>query len=232
MFNILQNKVHCKNCELISKATRLLNASELDALSKDMSDVTLSKGDKIFVEGLPHSHVIYIREGFVKVHKIGPSGRDQILKFARPGAFVGIQCLFGANVNKFSATALNTVKACFISGNIFKSLVNQNAKFASEIVTSLCQDELSYFERFVDLQQKNNSGKLADAILYFSNKVFKSDNFTLPLTIVDLAALSSTTRESITRSLKDFKNSGIIEMKNRDIKILNKQILIKISENG
>ena len=232
MFQISKNKKHCKNCELISKAAKLLNTKELNAFSKEMSDVTLNKGDKIFVEGLPHSHVIYIREGFVKVHKTGPSGRDQILKFARPGAFVGIQCLFGADVNKFSATALNNVKACFINGNVFKSMVHQNAEFATEIVTSLCRDELSYFERFVDLQQKNNSGKLADAILYFSDKVFKSDSFTLPLTIVDLAALSSATRESITRSLKDFKNSGIIEMNNRDIKILNKQILIKISENG
>ena len=86
---------------------------------------------------------------------------------------------------------------------------------SAEIMTSLCKDELNYFERFVSLQQKNNSGKLADALLYFAERVFESDNFTLPLTYVDLAALSGTTRESITRLMKDFVNGGIITVDHR-----------------
>ena len=232
MLQIAKNGCACRNCEFKSKTARFLSETELTLLEQGMVDVSLNKGDKLFIEGLPHSHVIYIREGFVKVHMMGPSGRDQILKFARPGAFVGIQCLLGSEVNKFSATALSSVKSCYINGNTFKNLIYRNAQFAAEILTYLCKDELSYFERFVDLQQKNNSGRLADAILYFSNRVFKSETFTLPLSYVDLAALSSTTRESITRLIKDFVKGGIIEVNNKEIKILDKAILTKISENG
>ena len=63
--------------------------------------------------------------------------------------------------------------------------------------------------------KNNNSSKLADAPLYFAGWVFESDTFTLPLTYVDLAALSGTTRESITRLIKDFVKGGIIEVNNR-----------------
>jgi CRP/FNR family transcriptional regulator len=232
MFEIIKNKSSCVNCGFISQAGKFLTEPELKQLTKGTTDVSLKKGDKLFVEGLPHSHVIYIRDGYVKVHMTGPSGRDQILKFARPGAYLGIQCLFGADANRFSATALGKVRLCFINGNTFKNLVHKNAGFASQILTYLCKDELNYFERFVSLQQKNNSGKLADAILYFSERVFASDTFNLPLSFVDLAALTGTTRESISRLFKDFVDGGIIELKNREIKIMDKAILKKISENG
>ncbi len=232
MFEIIKNKSTCTNCGFISQAAKFLTEAELKELTRGTVDVTLKRGDKLFVEGLPHSHVIYLREGFVKVHMTGPNGRDQILKFARPGAYLGIQSLMGSDINRFSATALEKVHLCYINGNTFKNLIQTNASFSAEIMTSLCKDELNYFERFVSLQQKNNSGKLADALLYFAERVFESDNFTLPLTYVDLAALSGTTRESITRLMKDFVNGGIITVDHREIEILDKAILKKISENG
>lgn len=232
MFEIITNKTTCSNCGFISQAAKFLKEAELKELALGTVDVSLKRGDKLFVEGLPHSHVIYLREGFVKVHMTGPNGRDQILKFARPGAYLGIQCLMGSNVNRFSATALENVRLCYINGNTFKNLIQTNASFSAEILTFLCKDELNYFERFVSLQQKNNSGKLADALLYFSGRVFESDTFTLPLTYVDLAALTGTTRESTTRLIKDFVKGGIIEVNSREIRIIDKGILTKISENG
>lgn len=232
VFEIIKNRSTCVNCGFISQAAKFLTESEIQELLRGTVDVSLKKGDKLFVEGLPHSHVVYIREGYIKVHKTGPSGRDQILKFARPGAYLGIQSLLGSDVNRFSATALENVQLCFINGNTFRDLVHSNVSFSAEILTYLCKEELNYFDRFVSLQQKNNSGKLADAILYFSEKVFNNDTFKMPLTYVDLAALSGTTRESITRLIKDFVKGGIIEVNNHEIKILDKAILTKISENG
>ncbi len=232
MIKIEKNKTRCTDCIFISEAAKSLTVDQLRELTKESTDVTLKKGDKLFVEGFPHSHVIYIREGFVKVHKTGPSGRPQIIKFARPGSWLGIQCLFGSEVNEFTATALGKARLCYISGNTFKKLVQENAAFASRILSYICREELLYFENFVNLQQKNNSGKLADAILFFSEAVFGNNHFTLPLSYVDLAALNSTTRESISRQIKDLVRGGIIEVRNREIRILDKAMLRKISENG
>ena len=232
MIEVSKDKTSCTDCLYMSEASRALTKNELALLAEETVNVRLKRGDKLFTEGFPHSHVIYIREGSVKIHKKGPSGREQILKLARPGTYLGIQCLFGSEINEFSATALEPVHLCYINNESFRLLVESNAVFASQILTFLCKDEIAYFKNFVNLQQKNNSGKLADTLLFFSEEVFKSDTFTLPLSFVDLAALNNTTRESISRQLKDFVRSGIIKLNKRQIKILHKELLRKISENG
>ena len=91
---------------------------------------------------------------------------------------------------------------------------------------------MNCFRRFVDIQQKHNAGRLADAILYFCDEIYKEQAFSLPFSYNDLAALIGTTRESVTRTIKDFVDGGLIELSNRDLRVKNYEMLKKISENG
>jgi len=69
-------------------------------------------------------------------------------------------------------------------------------------------------------------------LLYFSNIIYEKDTFELPISQSDLAALISTTRESVTRTFTKFRNEGIIELNGKTITILKRDLLEQISKTG
>ena len=226
------NKTKCRDCQIKSKAVSTLTQPELDILERSCLEVSLKKGEKVLVEGMPPSHIVYLREGYAKIHMKGSGQRDQILKIARPGAYIGLQTILGDRLNHYSATTIQDSQACFIDIDVFKDLIKKNGIFAYEIVVYICQEELNYYHRFVDQGQKQINGRLAGALLYFSEEVFKSQNFTLPLTKNDIAALTGTSRESVTRSLKNFKDDEIIVAEGKNVTILDLERLRRISDRG
>lgn len=232
MIQVFRDGTKCQGCKLKSKATHALTDEELAILEKGCLDVHLNAGEKIFSEGLPHSNIVFLKEGFAKIHMIGPNGRDQILKIARPGSYMGIQTILGGKINHYSATALKDIRACYINVGVFKDLIKASGLFASEILAYICAEELNYYRRIVDQQQKQINGRLADSILYFADEIFLTQEFTLPFSHMDLAALIGTTRESVTRALKDFKVGRIVKVAGREFQITNYAMLKKISESG
>ena len=73
---------------------------------------------------------------------------------------------------------------------------------------------------------------MADALLEFSDNIFKSDTFLLPLSQAEFANLVDTSRESVSRILTEFDKDKIIKVKGKYIEILNKKSLQLISQNG
>jgi len=69
-------------------------------------------------------------------------------------------------------------------------------------------------------------------LLEFSDKIFMSDTFTIPLTQAELANLVDTSRESVSRVLTEFDKDEIIKIKGKQIEIVNKKSLKLISQNG
>ena len=73
---------------------------------------------------------------------------------------------------------------------------------------------------------------MADVLLEFSEKIFQSETFTLPISQSELANLVDTSRESVSRVLSEFDKDGIIKLNGKEIEILNKKSLNLISQNG
>lgn len=232
MLRIVEKFTSCKECMVKSIAAKTLSDEELTILDNGSTDVRLEDREIIMKEGFPHSHVIYLKEGYAKIHMKGPCGRDHIIRISQPGEYIGIMTLLGAKNNHYSATALHKVRVCYINESVFQELIYKNSKFGYEILHYLCLKELDYYKRSINLHQKRNSGRLADAILYFSDEIYKSRTFCLPFPYVDLASLVGTTRESVTRGIKEFIEGGIIDVSNRCFIIKNYEMLKKISENG
>ena len=96
----------------------------------------------------------------------------------------------------------------------------------------MSKDNLVNFNRFIKQSHKKIYGRVADAILYFSNFIFESNSFDLPFSRQEFADLIGLSRESATRVLIKFKEEGIIDIKGKSITILNSEILEQISLKG
>lgn len=231
-YNSEMTKVECPYCAFKSRAVETLTDEELIMMNENCAEVQCKPGEHIIKEGTLSSHIAYLKCGLAKIHMTGPSGQDQILKIVSQGSYIGIQTILTDKIHRYSASALKDCIVCYIDINLFKELIKRNSQFAFEMIMYLCTDELSYFERFVNLSQKQVNGRLADSLLYFSNTVSKNDDFKLPLSRNDLAALIGARRESVTRALKEFSDTGVIKLDGKQVKITNKDLLNKISVNG
>ncbi|PKP31685.1 MAG: hypothetical protein CVT99_07980 [Bacteroidetes bacterium HGW-Bacteroidetes-16] len=143
-----------------------------------------------------------------------------------------MQTVLSNKIHHYSASAVEDSTICYIDIASFKDLISRNAQFANELILYLCRDKLSYFARYVNVHQKQVDGRLADTILFFSDKVKKSRSFQIPLSRNDIAALICATRESVTRSIKDLSDIGSIRVKRKSFEILNYDLLKIINEKG
>lgn len=222
----------CKSCKIRSKAVEVLRSEEVGILEDNCAEVELEAGESIIKEGSLSSHIAYLKDGLAKVHKKGVKGTDQILKILKPGSYIGMQTVLSSKIHQYSASTIEDSKVCYIDITSFKQLIAKNAAFANELILYLCRDELSYFDRFVNVHQKQIDGRLADTILFFSDEIAGSRKFKIPLKRYDLAALVCSTRESVTRAIKDLTEIGTIKVNGKSFEILNYELLKKISEKG
>ena len=222
----------CDTCQIKSKAVTTLNPEEMTILKENCASVVLLPGETIIKEGLLSSHVAYLKSGLAKICKKGVKGVDQILKIVKPGSYIGMQTVLSNKIHQYSASAIEESIVCYIDIYSFRELIAKNAQFANELILFLCRDELGYFNRFVNVHQKQVDGRLADTVLFFAEEINQNKSFRIPLSRNDLAALVCATRESVTRAIKDLSDIGTIKVDGKYFEILNYELLRKISEKG
>ena len=221
----------CRFCNKKSIATEKLDQIELEKLGNNCNQVLFQKGDKIMIQDTLSHNIVFIEEGLVKIHAKGPE-REQILKIVKGPSYLGIPTVVGSKTNKYSATAISKTTACFINFDVFIDFIKQNGEFAYEIIVDLCKSELFSYKKCINQTQKQGPGKIAEALLYFSDIIFDDLNFSLPLTRNELGNLTCTSRETVSRILSDFSKNKIIKVDSKKISILNKKKLDVISKMG
>jgi CRP-like cAMP-binding protein len=221
----------CKVCAIKSKAASKLSAEEIEKLSFSCALVKFRKGDSLIRQGTFSTNVAYLRSGLAKIHIAGPY-HEQIVRIVKAPSYLGLPTTFGDKINQYSVTVIDVAEVCFIDIETFRYLLKTNPDFSYEIMLELCRNELEAFCRCANRTQKQIRGKLADVLLEFSDKIYNSSIFTLPVTQEDLGDLVDSSRESISRVLAEFDKDGIIKIVGKKIEILNKKSLLLISANG
>jgi len=209
-----------------------LTAQEGDLLKANMRNVKYKKGEIIAKQGSFASHVIFLKEGLVKVYLEGDQ-KDLILKIVTDKHFVSLSSVFDGNDSFiYSVSPYIDSEATLINIDVFKQLIRKNARFAAQIINLLNANTAQVYGRFYCLTRKQSHGRVADIIMCLSENIFQSLNFKLNLSRNDLADLTGLSSESVTRILKEFKESSIIELNNKSIKVLDYQRLKDISIYG
>lgn len=221
----------CHYCKKKSSATGKLEYKELEILGHNCNQITFHRDDKIMTQNMMSQNILFIKDGLIKVHIKGPD-KEQILDIIKGPSYLGIPTTVAAKTNQYSATAISETNVCFIKFDVFKEFLILNGEFAYEIIVELCKNELRSYKKCINQVQKQSSGKIAEALLYFSEIIFNKDKFKLPLTRNELGDLTCITRETVSRVLSDFSRNNIIKINKNNISILDKKQLENISRTG
>lgn len=209
-----------------------LTEEEKQIVENNSVEVHYRKGETICKQGTFASHIIFLENGLVKSYLEG-SPKNLVLTITPPGRLVGLPAIFeGNNTFLFSVSTYVDSRVKLVNINAFKQLINQNAKFAARVIDILNENTSQTYGRFYCLVRKQLHGRLADILLCLSQRIFKEEEFDLPLSRNDLAELTGMSTESVIRIMKDFKDEKLISSAGKRIKILDSVKMQKISDFG
>jgi len=224
--------INCYECVNSAVCFKELVPSELEFINQKKTQIVYRKGETICKQGAFASYVLFISEGLVKLYLESPNNKNINIKILKTQEFIGLSSIYGDNIYNYSAQALRDSTICLIEKESFRTLLNNNGHFASEIVQWYCHNEKKLFIKIKSLGNKQMHGLLADALLYLSDPKFNQDDIFHYLSRQDIADFACISMESAVRLLTELKNEGIIHLDGKQVKILNRERLIDISKKG
>jgi len=187
------------------------------------------KKQVIYSEGNHPNRLYYILKGKVKAYKINEDGKELVTELFNAGDFLGYVALMEEAPYKDTAKALEETEVAVIPKEDFDDLVNKNPQVMRKFVQLLAKNISEKEEHLVGLAYNSLRKKVAEALILLQKKYQqqqKEDTFVIDMNRESLASVAGTAKESLIRTLSDFRNEKLIAIKtDGTISILNQKKL-------
>lgn len=205
---------------------------QLDEVVGMTVDRPFVRGEAIFSEGEEASGFYVVVSGRVKIFKMSPEGKEQILHIMGPGETFGEVPVFSGGQYPAHAQAIEKSRAFFFPRAGFLELIKKDPSLALNMLAELSR-LLRRLTRLVEeLSLKEVPGRLAAYLLYLSEREHGSGELELAITKGQLASLLGTIPETISRILGKLSSQNIIRVQGRRITLLERDALAALSEEG
>lgn len=229
MKNETQNYCAIEHLKAVSIFSNLSD-SELDGVAKNGVSSIYKKGQTLFVQGNHPYGIFCINKGNVKLTKIGPDGKESIIRIVTIGDILGHRSLFANSIYSTTATAIDEVEVYFFEKKYILNLIENNMILAKNLINKLSIDMGIAENKLTSLHQKNVRERLAELLLSLKSshgvKEGSSVKIDLKLSREEMAEMIGTAHETLIRILTEFKDANIIEQNAKMIYIKNEDELI------
>jgi len=206
-----------------------VSESLLDRIARMSKLETYDKGDLIFAEGNPCAGMYVVASGAVKVHKIGPDGREHVLHIAEPGDTFGEAAIFlGEEGYPAYAGAVLRSSVVFIPKRRLLEILGEESDLCFQILGSLAAWSHRLVGQLELLALRDAGSRLA---AYIRERAGETElHLTIPKQT--LAAHLGISSETLSRLLTRFEAQGLIESQGRRIRVLDPATLGEIADWG
>jgi CRP/FNR family transcriptional regulator len=208
---------------------RLSKKEWMPAVALHRKNFRYNKGEEIFKEGDEMQGIFFVYEGTVKVHKHWGPEKELILRFAKKGNIIGHRGLGKDLVYPVSGTAIGPSTVCYLPLDFFQASLKINYDFLYELMQFFAT-ELKESERNMrNLAHMPVKSRILQSLLTLEEKFGTTNDGYINITVSrqDLASFTGTTYETVFRSLNELVSEKIIERKEKQIRIIDKEALLK-----
>lgn len=222
--------ITCKvrNCSILNNC----DTQTLIAVSTFKIVKSLHKGEKLFSEGDRIQGICFIKKGFLKVELNGKQGRPLILNITGCGSVFGHRANAAHPYHSCTVTAVSDIQYCYIPLALFNEIVEKSPLLKQQIINQFI-DEMELAEKkSVHLAHKSVREKVADALLLLA-RIYNYEEtrqaFRIHFCRQDIADLTGSTKEQVSKTLNDFEKEKSIKCTAKKFSYLNIQTLRTIS---
>jgi CRP-like cAMP-binding protein len=222
----------CENCEFRDIVFAYLDEATIHELCDHKEEQSFRKGEIINHEGEKITSFKYLKTGLVKLYRRTPSGEEQVITITRPFEFVSNMNIFSEDRYHYSVSAVEDSIVCTINLDFIKDLFLKNGGFAMGMMTKISKINDKIITQTLDLRQKNLIGRVAFILLYFTNEIYRTRVFDLPVSRKEIADFIGMSTANVIRTMSDFKREGIIKVFGKTIEVVDINKLENISKRG
>jgi len=209
-----------------------LPGEQLQDIAGIVEEQAFARAEIIFSEGDDGAGFYVVASGRVKVFKLSPEGKEQILHIFGPGEPFGEVPVFAGQHFPANAEAMVESRLFFFPRASFVGLIGKNPGLALNMLAVLSRRLRVFASLIEDLSLKEVPGRLAAYLLYLSNKERGSRELELTITKAQLASLLGTIPETLSRILGRMSGQGLIESDGRKIRILDPEAMEDLAQSG
>ncbi len=231
--NIETLKVACSNCNLRELCMPLgLDNSELQKLDEVVATRRkVKQGSVLFSAGDTFTSLFAIRTGFFKTCLSTEDGREQVTGFQMAGEIIGLDGIVNDR-HSCNAVALEDAEVCVMP---FANIEDLSREFpvlqrhVHKIMSSEIVRENGVMMMLGNMRAEERlAGFLLNLVQRLHARGFSSSELVLRMTREEIGSYLGLKLETISRTFSRFSDEGIIEVKQRYVKILNPDALKKI----
>lgn len=225
-------KADCAQCGVRTLSLcAALDPSELNELDKLATTVSVGAKETLFEQDRPSECVYNVTAGSVRLYKLLPDGRRQVVGFALPGDFLGLSM---SERNAFSADALTPTVACRFSRQEYSAFLDAKPHLLRRL-HSMASHELSLAQdQMVILGRRTAEERIAAFLIGLRNRWMRINgnqvHVPLPMTRQDIGDFLGLTVETVSRLMTRLAREKAIVIVPDGVRLLDVPRLERLAE--
>ncbi|MEX0912254.1 MAG: Crp/Fnr family transcriptional regulator [Gemmatimonadota bacterium] len=183
----------------------------------------VTKDTILFRRGEPCQGLYIVVAGTVRVYRANLEGREQVLHTQGPGQALAEVPLFDGGPYPASARVIEAGRVLFLPADAFQWLYQNHPEIADATIRELGRRLRRMVKLVEKISLRDVPARVAMTLLEFAEQqaeVRAGAVFHLPRTQEQLAAELATTRESVSRALRELREEGVITQRGQRIELL------------
>ena len=208
-----------------------LGSAVLADLELATSTISLSAQASLFSQGEDARCLYLICSGYLKLTAGRPEDRHMIVRVAGPGSMLGLYAVLSHGVYEVSAESLTHAQLRPVERDRFLNFLRSHKEAQLRAVQCICQEYRFALQDACRIALAETvAARLARLLLELAQQIGEhtdNDEFRFPLLLTheEIASMTCTTRETVTRTLGQFRKDGWISIEDSNITIHNTEQL-------
>ncbi|MFD2872874.1 response regulator [Mucilaginibacter ximonensis] len=201
--------------------------TELKKIIQERKSRQFKKNQVIYYDGDHGTGIYLVISGKVKTIRLAEDGRELMTGIFGSDEYLGVNALLSNEPYSDTATALEDSVVCLIPKDQLERLLFRYPDVAREFIKLLANNIRVKEEQLIQLAYHSVRKRMAEAMLrLLKQPTLVNESF--KITREDLAAMAGMATETVSRTLSDFKEEGLIDKKGSTITILDANRLAKM----
>jgi len=224
--------VDCAQCRVRALSLcAALDPQELADLDRLATSIAVGAKETLFEQDQPSEAVYNVTAGSVRLYKLLPDGRRQVVGFALPGDFLGLSM---SERNAFSADALTPTTACRFSRQEYSAFLDEKPHLLRRL-HSMASHELSLAQdQMVILGRRTAEERIAAFLIGLRNRWMRVNgnqvHVPLPMTRQDIGDFLGLTVETVSRLMTRLAREKAIVIVPDGVRLLDVPRLERLAE--
>lgn len=199
-----------------------LSEDDLLLVQENSSVIKLKKGQNLFISGDTPRSIYGVANGCLKIIRESQEGESIITQIAKSGQIVGMREVFGDFKYSRTSVALKDTEVFAIEKTTILDLIKRNPEISFQFMKIFCF-ELTRLEKRLESDLYRSAKNRVAAVIVELYNLFaeeKAKFFVPPLNRRDIAELADVTPETVSRSIAELKQAGILDTHGSSFTIL------------